>query len=189
MILNDRQIEFEVMVSEMIRPFVNRQVRDEGGQRVVSYGLSSFGYDIRIGTKFQVFSNAYGVEVDPKRFDPKAMVEIDVRAHESIVIPPNSFALGLSLEYFSLPRDIVSVCVGKSTYARCGIVVNVTPFEPLWRGHAVLEISNTTPLPARIYACEGIAQVLFFRGDPCKVGYEDRGGKYQDQRKIVTALV
>jgi len=204
--LNDAQIKERVMLEKMIDPFVDRQVKEvvietksEGSmvrtegkkvKRVVSYGLSSFGYDIRIGTKFQVFSNALGCPVvDPKNFDPKAMVEISVEPHEAVIIPPNSFVLGLSMEYFRIPKDVVTICVGKSTYARCGIVVNVTPFEPGWVGHAVLEISNTTPLPAKVYACEGIAQVLFLKGKQCEVSYADRRGKYQDQRDIVTSIV
>lgn len=193
-ILNDRQISDLVWYTNMIDPFVEVQVREVTtlkGERkkVVSYGLSSFGYDIRIGTEFRIFHNAYGSVVDPKSFDPQAMVEVRVEPHEAVVIPPNSFALGLSVEEFRIPRDIVTVCVGKSTYARCGIIVNVTPFEPEWRGRAVLEISNTTPLPAKVYACEGIAQVMFFKGQECEVSYADRNGKYQDQKSIVTAKV
>lgn len=193
MIMNDRQIKEAMDKEGMLDPFVPTQVKEvfrrEGREPIVSYGLSSFGYDIRIGTEFKVFSNAYGTVVDPKNFDDKAMVSVNVEEHEPIIIPPNSFALGLSMEYFRIPRDVVTVCVGKSTYARCGIIVNVTPFEPEWEGYAVLEISNTTQLPAKVYAGEGIAQVLFFRGEPCEVSYADKKGKYQNQQGIVTAKV
>ena len=193
MIMNDRQIREAVDKEGMLDPFVPTQVKEvfhRGSRKpIVSYGLSSFGYDIRIGTEFKVFSNAYGTVVDPKNFDDKAMVSVKVVEHEAVIIPPNSFALGLSMEYFRIPRDIVTVCVGKSTYARCGIIVNVTPFEPEWEGYAVLEISNTTQLPAKVYAGEGIAQVLFFRGKPCEVSYADKKGKYQNQQGIVTAKV
>jgi len=163
----------------MIEPFVEGQVREIDGRKVISYGTSSFGYDIRVSNVFRVFTNVYGAVVDPKAFDPKGMVEIQ---DEVCLIPPNSFALALSVEHFRIPRNVLTLCVGKSTYARCGIIVNVTPFEPGWEGQAVLEISNTTPLPAKIYANEGLAQVLFFESDtPCRVSYADRGGKYQGQ--------
>jgi dCTP deaminase len=205
MVLNDKQIAKRA-AQGMIEPFVDKQVRDvvvesnyEGKlvsttgkklTKVVSYGLSSFGYDIRIGTKFRVFSNAHGCPViDPKNFEPKALVEIEVEPHEAVIIPPNSYVLGLSLEYFRIPTDIVTICLGKSTYARSGILVNVTPFEPGWVGHAVLEISNMTPLPAKVYAGEGIAQVLFLKGEPPATTYADRQGRYQDQRDIVTSRV
>lgn len=189
MILNDIEIAKLALDYGMITPFIDRQVREEGGQKVISYGLSSFGYDIRIGTTFLIFTNVYGSVIDPKNFRATELVKVQVRPHDPVIIPPNSFVLGVSMEHFNIPRDIITICVGKSTYARCGIVVNVTPFEPEWRGQAVIEISNTTPLPARIYACEGIAQVLFFRGRPCLTSYADRDGKYQDQKGIVTALV
>jgi len=188
-ILNDIEIAKLALDYGMITPFIDRQVREEGGQKVISYGLSSFGYDIRIGTTFLIFTNVYGSVIDPKNFRADELVKVQVRPHDPVIIPPNSFVLGVSMEHFNIPRDIITICVGKSTYARCGIVVNVTPFEPEWRGQAVIEISNTTPLPARIYACEGIAQVLFFRGRPCLTSYADRDGKYQDQKGIVTALV
>ena len=162
----------------MIEPFEDRQVRDG----VVSYGLSSYGYDIRVADEFKVFTNINSTVVDPKNFDARSFV--DVKA-DVCIIPPNSFALARTVEYFRIPRDVLTVCVGKSTYARCGLIVNVTPFEPEWEGHVTLEISNTTPLPAKIYAGEGLAQVLFFESDePPAVSYADRGGKYQAQRGV-----
>ncbi len=162
----------------MIEPFVDDQVR-EG---VISYGVSSYGYDVRVGDEFKVFTNVYNTVVDPKNFDSKSFV--DIRA-DVCIIPPNSFALASTIEYFRIPRDILTICLGKSTYARCGIIVNVTPFEPEWEGHVTIEISNTTPLPARIYANEGIAQVLFFQSDePCARSYKDKKGKYQAQRGV-----
>ena len=163
---------------QMIEPFVDGQVR----QGVVSYGVSSYGYDVRVGDEFKVFTNVYNTVVDPKSFDPKSFVDIKA---DVCIIPPNSFALASTIEYFRIPRDILTVCLGKSTYARCGIIVNVTPFEPEWEGHVTIEISNTTPLPAKIYANEGIAQVLFFRGEePPEVSYKDKKGKYQGQRGV-----
>jgi dCTP deaminase len=166
----------------MIDPFEESQVRSRNGQPVISYGLSSFGYDIRVSNHFRIFTNVYGAVVDPKAFDPKGLVEIE---SDVCLIPPNSFALALSVENFRIPRNVLTICVGKSTYARCGIIVNVTPFEPGWQGRAVLEISNTTPLPAKVYAGEGLAQVLFFESDtPCEKSYADRKGKYQDQKDI-----
>ena len=164
---------------KMIEPFVEGQVR----QGVVSYGLSSYGYDIRVADEFKIFTNVYSAVVDPKNFDTRSMVDFK---GEVCVIPPNSFALARTVEYFRIPRNVLTVCVGKSTYARCGIIVNVTPFEPEWEGFVTLEISNTTPLPAKIYANEGIAQVLFFQGDePCDISYADRKGKYQKQQTIL----
>ncbi|OGR87105.1 MAG: dCTP deaminase [Elusimicrobia bacterium RIFCSPLOWO2_01_FULL_60_11] len=163
----------------MIDPFVEGQVN--GG--AISYGVSSYGYDIRVGREFKVFTNTYGAIVDPKKFDPKSFV--DMVSDDFIVIPPNSFALARTVEYFRIPRSVITICVGKSTYARCGIIVNVTPFEPEWEGFVTLEISNTTPLPAKIYANEGIAQVLFLESDElCKVSYADKKGKYQKQTDI-----
>ena len=174
----DKWIRRMSLEQKMIEPFTDRQVR-EG---VISYGVSSYGYDIRVADEFKVFTNVYNTVVDPKNFDPKSFVDIKA---DVCVIPPNSFALARTIEYFRIPRDILTVCVGKSTYARCGIIVNVTPFEPEWEGHVTIEISNTTPLPARIYANEGIAQVLFFQGDePCAVSYKDKKGKYQAQRGV-----
>jgi dCTP deaminase len=163
----------------MIEPFADNQVR-EG---VISFGVSSYGYDIRVADEFKIFTNVYSAVVDPKHFDPQSMVDFK---GEICVIPPNSFALARTIEYFRIPRDVLTVCVGKSTYARCGIIVNVTPFEPEWEGFVTLEISNTTPLPARIYANEGIAQVLFFQADEmCEISYADKKGKYQKQQEIV----
>jgi dCTP deaminase len=163
---------------QMIEPFVSDQVR----AGVISYGVSSYGYDVRVGDEFKVFTNVYNTVVDPKDFDPKSFVDIKA---EVCIIPPNSFALASTVEYFRIPRDILTVCLGKSTYARCGIIVNVTPFEPEWEGHVTIEISNTTPLPAKIYANEGIAQVLFFQSDePCARSYKDKKGKYQAQRGV-----
>ena len=159
----------------MIEPFAESQVRNG----VISYGVSSYGYDIRVANEFKIFTNVYSAVVDPKNFDPQSMVDF---VGDICTIPPNSFALARTVEYFRIPRSILTICVGKSTYARCGIIVNVTPFEPEWEGYVTLEISNTTPLPARIYANEGIAQVLFFESDEiCETSYKDRGGKYQGQ--------
>jgi dCTP deaminase len=159
----------------MIEPFESGQVRDG----VISYGLSSYGYDIRVAPEFKVFTNVHNVVVDPKRFDDRSFVDI----HEmECIIPPNSFALARTEEYFRIPRDVLVICLGKSTYARCGIIVNVTPLEPTWEGYLTLEISNTTPLPAKIYAGEGIAQLLFFEGDEePEIAYADRKGKYMKQ--------
>ena len=163
----------------MLEPFIDTQVRDG----VVSYGLSSYGYEIRVTDEFQVFTAGLGdlTVVDPKHFDERSMVPFKGPV---CVVPPNSFALARTVEYFRIPRNILTVCLGKSTYARCGVIVNVTPFEPEWEGYATLEISNTTPLPARIYANEGIAQVLFFEGEPPERSYADKKGKYQKQTGI-----
>jgi len=164
---------------QMIEPFVENQVRNH----VISYGVSSYGYDIRVADEFKVFTNVFGATVDPKHFDPHSMVDIKA---DVCVIPPNSFALARTVEYFRIPRKVLTVCLGKSTYARCGIIINVTPFEPEWEGFVTLEISNTTPLPAKIYANEGIAQVLFFEADEeCEISYADKKGKYQGQQTIV----
>ncbi len=167
----------------MIDPFVDSQVRqvDAHGRRVISYGLSSYGYDMRVAPEFKIFTNVLSAIVDPKDFDSKSFVEFE---GETCIVPPNSFALARSVEYFRIPREALTICVGKSTYARCGIITNVTPFEPEWEGHVTLEISNTTPLPARIYANEGICQVLFFEADVddiCETSYADKAGKYQRQ--------
>jgi dCTP deaminase len=162
----------------MIEPFVDSQVQ----AGVVSYGLSSYGYDIRVADEFKVFTNINSTVVDPKHFDPRSFVDIK---GETCIVPPNSFALARTIEYFRIPRDVLTVCLGKSTYARCGIIVNVTPFEPEWEGTVTLEISNTTPLPARIYSNEGIAQVLFFQSDePCERSYADKKGKYLKQQGV-----
>jgi dCTP deaminase len=162
----------------MIEPFVDEQVRSG----VVSFGLSSYGYDIRVADEFKVFTNINNTVIDPKHFDPRSFVDIKA---DVCIVPPNSFALARTIEYFRIPRDVLTVCLGKSTYARCGIIVNVTPFEPEWEGFVTLEISNTTPLPARIYANEGIAQVLFFQSDePCERSYADKKGKYLKQQGV-----
>ena len=177
-IKSDRWIKRMALEHGMIDPFEEQQVR-EG---VVSYGVSSYGYDIRVADEFKVFTNINSTVIDPKAFDPRSFV--DVKA-DVCIVPPNSFALARTVEYFRIPRNILTICLGKSTYARCGIIVNVTPFEPEWEGTATLEISNTTPLPARIYANEGIAQVLFFESDePCETSYRDKAGKYQKQTGI-----
>ncbi|MFN7037042.1 MAG: dCTP deaminase [Bellilinea sp.] len=163
----------------MIEPFVDHQKRDG----VISYGLSSYGYDIRVADEYKIFTNVFSAVVDPKSFDTKSMVDFK---GEVCIIPPNSFALARTVEYFRIPRNVLTICVGKSTYARCGIIVNVTPFEPEWEGYVTLEISNTTPLPAKIYSNEGIAQVIFFEGDePCEISYADKKGKYQRQQGIL----
>ncbi|HEX4993615.1 MAG TPA: dCTP deaminase [Methylomirabilota bacterium] len=183
MIKSDRWIRRMAVEKGMIKPFEDRQVRKGG----ISYGLSSYGYDIRIADEFKIFTNINTTIVDPKSFDPRSFVDYQ---GEVAVIPPNSFALGRSVEYFKIPRNVLTICVGKSTYARCGIITNVTPFEPEWEGYVTLEISNTTPLPARIYANEGIAQVLFFESDEaCETSYADRQGKYQGQQGIVLPSV
>ena len=165
-------------VHEMISPFVPEQVKSD----VISYGPSSYGYDIRIGDEFKIFTNVHTAMVDPKQFDPSSFVNFE---GDVAIIPPNSFALARTVEYMRIPRNILTLCVGKSTYARCGIIVNVTPFEPEWEGTATLEISNTTPLPAKIYANEGIAQVLLFEGtEVCEISYKDKKGKYDKQIDI-----
>ena len=180
---NDAWIRRMAREHKMIEPFVDTQVR----AGVISYGLSSYGYDIRVADEFKVFTNVHSTTVDPKGFDPRSMV--DVRG-EVCIIPPNSFALARSVEYIRVPRDVLVICLGKSTYARCGIIVNVTPLEPEWEGHITIEISNTTPLPAKIYANEGIAQLIFLQADePCQVSYADKKGKYQRQRGIVLPKV
>ena len=164
---------------KMIEPFVPEQVSSIEGRAIVSYGTSSYGYDIRCATEFKIFTNINAAIVDPKAFDDSSFIEYN---GDVCVIPPNSFVLARTVEYFRIPRNILTICVGKSTYARCGIIVNVTPFEPEWEGHVTLEFSNTTPLPAKIYANEGVAQVIFFEAEEeCDVSYKDRKGKYQGQ--------
>jgi len=176
---NDRWIRKTAHEQAMIEPFVDTQVR----QGVISYGVSSYGYDIRIADEFKIFTNVFSAIVDPKNFNPQSMIDFK---GEICIIPPNSFALARTIEYFRIPRGVLTLCIGKSTYARCGIIVNVTPFEPEWEGYVTLEISNTTPLPAKIYANEGIAQVLFFEADEvCEVSYADKKGKYQKQQSIM----
>ena len=175
----DKWIRRMALEHKMIEPFVDGQVRDG----VISYGLSSYGYDIRVTDEFKIFTNVHSAVVDPKHFTPQSFIDFK---GDVCVIPPNSFVLAQTVEYFRIPRNVLTVCLGKSTYARCGLIVNVTPFEPEWEGYVTLEISNTTPLPARVYANEGIAQVLFFESDEmCEVSYADRKGKYQKQQSIV----
>ncbi len=177
-ILSDRWIRRMAQEKGMIEPFVDAQKR-EG---VISYGLSSYGYDARVGTDFKIFTNVNSSVVDPKNFDQQSFVD---RNTDVCIIPPNSFALARKVEYFRIPRDVLVICVGKSTYARCGIIVNVTPLEPEWEGHVTLEFSNTTPLPAKIYANEGACQFLFLQGnEPCEISYRDKAGKYQGQRGV-----
>jgi len=179
----DKWIVRMVKERNMIEPFADRQVKDTK----ISFGLSSYGYDMRVSDEFKIFTNINSTVVDPKDFDPRGFVDFK---GDVCIIPPNSFALGRSVEYFRIPRNVVTICVGKSTYARCGIITNVTPFEPEWEGFVTLEISNTSPLPARVYANEGIAQVLFFESDEeCLVSYADRKGKYQAQRGITLPKV
>ncbi len=166
----------------MIEPFAPDLVREVDGQRVVSFGTSSYGYDVRCADEFKVFTNAYSNVVDPKNFDTRSYVDIQ---GDHCIIPPNSFALARTIEHFRIPRDVLVICLGKSTYARCGIIVNVTPLEPEWEGHVTLEFSNTTNLPAKIHAREGVAQMIFFGADEvCETSYRDRGGKYQGQRGV-----
>jgi dCTP deaminase len=179
-IKSDRWIRRMAREHGMIEPFVDGQVR-EGA---ISYGVSSYGYDMRVAPEFRIFTNVLSVIVDPKHFDARSFVEFD---GDVCIVPPNSFALARSVEYFRIPRNVLTICVGKSTYARCGIITNVTPFEPEWEGHVTLEISNTTPLPAKIYANEGICQVLFFEADDddiCQTSYGDKKGKYQKQTGV-----
>jgi dCTP deaminase len=175
----DHWIRKMAIEHKMIEPYVDTQER----KGVISYGVSSYGYDLRVANEFKIFTNVFAATVDPKHFDPKSMVDF---SGDVCIVPPNSFALARSIEYFRIPRGVLTICLGKSTYARCGIIVNVTPFEPEWEGYVTLEISNTTPLPAKIYANEGLAQVLFFEADePCDVSYADKKGKYQKQQSIM----
>jgi dCTP deaminase len=175
----DHWIRKMALEQRMIEPYADQENRP--GK--ISYGVSSYGYDIRVADEFKIFTNVYSAIVDPKNFDTRSMIDFN---GEVCIIPPNSFALARTVEYFRIPRSVLTVCVGKSTYARCGIIVNVTPFEPEWEGYVTLEISNTTPLPAKIYSNEGIAQVLFFEGDEvCETSYADKKGKYQKQQSIM----
>lgn len=181
-IKSDKWIRRMAQEHGMIEPFVERQIRGGEDQRVISYGVSSYGYDVRCANEFKVFTNINSAVIDPKNFDAGSFVDIE---SDVCIIPPNSFALARTVEYFRIPRDVLTICLGKSTYARCGIIVNVTPLEPEWEGHVTLEFSNTTTLPAKIYANEGVAQMLFFQSDEdCEVSYKDRGGKYQGQRGV-----
>jgi dCTP deaminase len=183
-IKSDKWIRRMANEAGMIEPFEPNQIKEVRGQKVISFGTSSYGYDIRCSDEFKLFTNINTTIVDPKRFDENSFVDVK---NDVCIIPPNSFALARTVEYFRIPRNVLTLCVGKSTYARCGIIVNVTPFEPEWEGYATLEFSNTTPLPAKIYANEGIAQVVFFEcdlGDVCETSYRDRGGKYQRQHGV-----
>lgn len=179
----DRWIRRMAQEHDMISPFEPGQVREVDGSRIVSYGTSSYGYDVRCANEFKIFTNINSSIVDPKDFDEGSFVDVE---SDVCIIPPNSFALARTVEYFKIPRDVLTICLGKSTYARCGIIVNVTPLEPEWEGHVTLEFSNTTPLPAKIYANEGVAQMLFLQGDEvCETSYKDRDGKYQGQTGVV----
>jgi dCTP deaminase len=178
----DRWIRRMAAEHKMIEPFEPGQVRNVDGDRVISFGTSSYGYDVRCAPEFKVFTNINSAIVDPKGFDESSFVDMTSNV---CIIPPNSFALARTVEYFRIPRNVLTICLGKSTYARCGIIVNVTPLEPEWEGHVTLEFSNTTTLPAKIYANEGVAQMIFFESDEvCETSYADRGGKYQGQRGV-----
>ncbi len=182
-IKSDKWIRRMAVAHNMIEPFEPGLVREADGRKIVSYGTSSYGYDIRCADEFRVFTNINSTIVDPKNFDPQSFVEVSGKGY--CLIPPNSFALARTVEYFRIPRNVLTVCLGKSTYARCGIIVNVTPLEPEWEGYVTLEFSNTTPLPAKIYANEGVAQMIFFESDEvCETSYRDRGGKYLGQRGV-----
>lgn len=186
-IMSDRWIKEMAEEKSMIDPFVSKQVREKDGEKIISYGNSSYGYDARVCDEFKIFTNIDSAVVDPKKFCDSSFVD---RKGDSCIIPPNSFALARTVEYFRIPDDVLVVCVGKSTYARCGIIVNVTPLEPGWEGHVTLEFSNTTPLPAKIYAFEGVCQFLFFKGsEPCEVSYAKRSGKYMGQTGVTLPKV
>lgn len=186
-IMPDHWIREQSVKNQMISPFVDAQNREKNGQKIISYGLSSYGYDARCSDEFMIFTNVDNAIVDPKNFSDQSFVE---RQNDVCVIPPNSFVLTRTVEYFRIPKDILVVCLGKSTYARCGLIVNVTPLEPGWEGHVTLELSNTTPLPAKVYAHEGIAQFLFFKGSsPCETSYADRSGKYMKQTGVTIPRV
>jgi dCTP deaminase len=183
---SDRWIRKKAEEEGMIEPFVDTQVRYVNERKVISYGLSSYGYDLRVAREFKVFTNLHNSIIDPKAFQAEAFIDVEA---DVCIVPPNSFALARSVEYFRIPRNVIAICLGKSTYARCGIIVNVTPFEPEWEGYVTLEISNTTPLPAKIYANEGLAQVLFYEAvEVCEVSYADRKGKYMHQVGITLPL-
>lgn len=181
-IKSDTWIRRMAIEKEMIAPFEPHQIRYHGDHKIVSYGTSSYGYDVRCAREFKIFTNINSAMVDPKNFDDNSFVDLE---SDVCIIPPNSFALARTVEYFKIPRNVLTICLGKSTYARCGIIVNVTPLEPEWEGHVTLEFSNTTNLPAKIYANEGVAQMLFLESDEvCEISYADRGGKYQGQRGV-----
>ena len=185
-LLSDKQIRKLATNNKMIEPYIDGLVKHTEDKKLVSYGLSSYGYDLRVSNEFKIFTNINNAIVDPKNFSEDSFVDVK---GPYCIIPPNSFALARSVEYFKIPRNILTMCIGKSTYARCGIIVNVTPFEPEWEGYVTIEISNTTPLPAKIYANEGIAQIVFFEGEECETSYADRGGKYMFQQGIVGPTV
>lgn len=179
---SDNWIKKMALENKMIEPFVEQQVKIDGKQQVISYGVSSYGYDVRSANEFKIFTNINSVIVDPKNFDSASFIDIKT---DVCIIPPNSFVLARTVEYFRIPRNVLVICLGKSTYARCGIIVNVTPLEPEWEGHITLEFSNTTNLPAKIYANEGVAQLLFLEADEaCQISYKDRNGKYQGQQGV-----
>lgn len=185
-IQSDRWIREMALKHGMIEPFCDTLIREVDGKKVISFGLSSYGYDLRVSNRFKIFTNMNNSIVDPKNFSKDAFVDL---VADACIIPPNSFALAVSKEYFRIPRNVLTLCIGKSTYARCGIIVNVTPFEPEWEGYVTLEISNTTPLPAKIYANEGLAQVLFYEAaEECEISYADRNGKYMGQQEITLPL-
>ncbi|RPG43909.1 MAG: dCTP deaminase [Gammaproteobacteria bacterium TMED112] len=181
-IKSDKWIIEQAKDNQLISPFETKQIREVEGKKIVSYGVSSYGYDVRCSNEFKIFTNTHSSIVDPKSFDPKSFIDVE---SEECIIPPNSFALARTIEYFKIPRSVLTLCLGKSTYARCGIIVNVTPLEPEWEGHVTLEFSNTTNLPAKIYANEGVAQMIFFESDQvCATSYKDRAGKYQGQTGV-----
>ena len=178
-IKSDKWIRRMAQEKQMIWPFVEEQIKEANGQKIVSYGISSYGYDVRCAPEFKIFTNINSSFIDPKNFDPNSFVSVIA---DVCIVPPNSFVLARTIEYFRIPRNVLTICLGKSTYARCGIIVNVTPLEPEWEGQVTLEFSNTTNLPAKIYANEGVAQMLFFEADEvCETSYKDRAGKYQGQ--------
>lgn len=185
-IKSDQWIKHMALEHDMIAPFASEQIRENENGRIISYGVSSYGYDVRCANEFKVFTNINSAIVDPKAFDPNSFVDVQ---SDVCIIPPNSFALARTVEYFKIPRNVLTICLGKSTYARCGIIVNVTPLEPEWEGHVTLEFSNTTTLPAKIYANEGIAQMIFLEAsEVCAVSYRDRNGKYQGQKGVTLPL-
>jgi dCTP deaminase len=186
-IMSDKWINKMCIEHDMISPFIDSQVKLNNSEKIISYGLSSYGYDVRVSEEFKIFTNINSTIVDPKNFNAYNLVD---RKTDVCIIPPNSFVLARTVEYMKIPRDVLVICVGKSTYARCGIVVNVTPLEPEWQGHVTLEFSNTTPLPAKIYANEGACQFLFFKGDQiCNVSYADRIGKYMKQKGVTLPII
>ena len=186
-IKSDKWIKHMALQHDLIQPFESNQIRMRADEKIISYGTSSYGYDIRCANEFKIFTNINSTIVDPKNFNPQNFVEL---VADHCIIPPNSFVLARTIEYFKIPRNILTICLGKSTYARCGIIVNVTPLEPEWEGHVTLEFSNTTPLPAKIYANEGVAQVIFLESDEsCEVSYKDRKGKYMGQQGVTLPKV